>query len=103
MTAGRIVRIVLGCSLPTAIEAAVSLRDAALDALFMVIRFTDVPRPTGGQQCRMWWRSEMLAAATDLASIGSALSADGQGGLVCRQEGRRRGGGRIMAADDESD
>ena len=45
---------------------------------------------------------EMLAAA-DVARIGSALSADGQGGLVCCQEGRRRGGRQIMATHNESD
>lgn len=47
MTAGRIVPIVLGASLPTAIEGAVCLRDVALDAPFMFIRFTDRPRPVG--------------------------------------------------------
>ena len=46
---------------------------------------------------------EMLAAAGDVAGIGSALSADGKGGLVCCQEVRRRGGRQIMATYHESD
>ena len=47
---------------------------------------------------------EMLAAAAgDVAGIGSVLSADGKGGLVCCQEVRRRGGRQIMATYHESD
>jgi hypothetical protein len=104
MTAGRIVPIVLGCSPPTAIEGAVCLRDVALDALFMFIRFTDVSRP-GGREAMSYVVAvpEMLAAAGDVAGIGSAPSADGQGGLVCCQEVRRHGGRQIMATHNESD
>jgi hypothetical protein len=46
---------------------------------------------------------EMLMAAGDVAGIGSVLSADGKGGLVCCQEVRRRGGRQIMATYHESD
>lgn len=78
MTAGRIVPIVLGCSLPTEIERAVCLRDVALAALFVFSRFTDVSRPVG--RAAMSYVAavpEMLrAAATEVASIGSALGAD---------------------------
>ena len=105
MTAGRIVPIVLGCSLPTEIERAVCLRDVALDALFMFIRFTDASRP-GGRRAAMSYMvavPEVLAAAGDVARIGSALSADGQGGLVGCQEVRQRGGRQIMTTYDESD
>jgi hypothetical protein len=46
---------------------------------------------------------EMLAAAGDVAGIGSALSADDKRGLVCCHEVRRRGGRQIMATYKESD
>ncbi len=71
MTAGRIVPIVLGCSLPTAIEGAVCLRDVALDGLFMFICIADAPRPVGrAAMSYVVAVPEMLtAAATDLASI----------------------------------
>ena len=46
---------------------------------------------------------EMLAAAGNVAGIGSALSADGNGGLLCCREVRRRGGRQIMATHNESD
>jgi PE family len=69
----------------------------------MFIHFADMSRP-GGRAAMPYVVAfpEMLtAAATDLASIGSALSADGKGGLVCCQDVRRRGGRQMMA--NESD
>jgi hypothetical protein len=72
----------------------------------MVIRFADVSRP-GGRAAMSYLVAvpEMLAAAAagDVAGIGSVLSADGKGGLVCCQEVRRRGGRQIMATYHESD
>jgi hypothetical protein len=71
----------------------------------MFIRFTDASRP-GGRRAAMSYMvavPEVLAAAGDVARIGSALSADGQGGLVGCQEVRQRGGRQIMTTYDESD
>jgi hypothetical protein len=89
---------------PTAIEGAHCLREVALDALFMVIRFTDASRPTVraavsyvvtvpkySRRQQIWRASVRRCART------------ANGGLVCCQAVRRRGGQQIMATYNESD
>ena len=100
MTAGRIVPIVLG------------LLTAYRDRRSGLSAGRSFGRTFHGHpfyRCvETWWEGSDVVCgggpgdadgAGDLAGIGSALSADGKGGLVCCQEVRRRGGRQIMATN----